>query len=127
MDLKILKYQIRSPKTLQELVGSIIPPKGVKRSPTIEGEELFDCENNEIEDKEHVEDDNAMTDGEDETSAVSETNVDAPCTSRITASMSTTSKDPYINADAAFLDGLEDLLMRHQTSKLFTPFVPQLK
>ena len=123
--------ETRSPKTLQEQVRSIIPPKGVKRRPTIEGGELFDCENNEIEDEEHVEDNNATTDGENETPAVSATNVDAPCVSRITASLSTTSKDPDINADinadAAFLDELEELLMRHQTSKLLTPFVSQLK
>ena len=35
--------------------------------------------------------------------------------------------DPEINSDANFLDDLELLFNRHQTSKLFTPFSSQLK
>ena len=35
--------------------------------------------------------------------------------------------DPDVNADANFVDEFQALLQRHQTSKLFTPFISQMK
>ena len=55
------------PKTLKALIRTITPPKGVKRK-QIEGEELYDCEGEELE---LEEDDNAvLSDSEDEVAEV---------------------------------------------------------
>ena len=46
---------------------------------------------------------------------------------RDTLSMAGLCADSEINSDAKFVDDLEILLKKHQTSKLFTPYVCQLK
>ena len=42
-------------------------------------------------------------------------------------SLSNLCDDQDVNQDAAFVDDFQSLLERHQTSKLFTPFMSQLK
>ena len=46
---KLMKKS-KSPKSFQELLRQIIPPKGIRRK-NLEGSEMFDCEDEEIEDE----------------------------------------------------------------------------
>ena len=42
-------------------------------------------------------------------------------------SLSDRCNDPEVNMDAKFLDDFEEFIGSHQTSKLFTPFISQMK
>ena len=60
----------KGPKSLQDLLKLITPPKGVKRRsqntaiPIDEGEELFDCDGDELNDEPQVQTDDSDSEGE---------------------------------------------------------------
>ena len=120
----------KTPKTLDELMKTITPPKGIRRN--TEGTELFDCTGDEIEPKPS---DNFMDYSSDEDSEGDENpnitekqvrpvlpnpKIRAPILANIC-------NDSDINEDAVFLDELQKLLDTHQTSKLFIPFKSGLR
>ena len=72
IDFRNQLMKTASPKNIKQLLQLITPPKGVKwkdaegsAAPVDEGDELFDCENEEIE-RETIEEDISTSDEEDE-------------------------------------------------------------
>lgn len=119
-----------TPKTFNELMKTITPPKGIRRN--TEGSELFDCHGDEIEPKtsddylDYSSDENS--EGE-EGQNTNEKNVRPVLPNpKIRAPILTNiCNDSDINKDAIFLDELQKLLDTHETSKLFIPFKSGLR
>ena len=123
-----------SPKTLQEVIRQLIPPKGVKRKSNIGGSELLDCEgelidnckNEDISDNENenVSDETTVT---MEKSPLNSQEPSSSSKSSTSVNLSLISSDPDIKSDSEFLEKLHNIMVSHETSKLFTPFSVQLK
>ena len=123
-------------KTVRELLRRLIPPKGVHRSTNIEGIELLDCEGEELDTVEDIDtadddiDDAVEMEKDDievgKGDSVSRTQPNALIYTT-SVSMSHLSSDPSIVADSEFLDKLYEVIATEETSKLFTPYILQLK
>lgn len=116
----------KSPKNLAELRKKITPPKGVHRKSRIEGMELFDCNGDEIQsdiEEEDVEEEVDEIRMEQDREEEEGTKVE-PKSKLATLSNLSTNQD--INSDAKFLDELQLLLEKHETSKLSIPFMSQI-
>ena len=114
-----------SPKTFKDMLKTITPPKGIKRRPNIEGVELLDCDGDELEDQENSEGDDSEEE-DDETDKNCVNNNDKA--SKEVTSLNKACNNPEINSDAKFLDKFQALLeSTNDTSKLFTPYLSQLK
>ena len=143
------------PSTLNELLKTITPPKGIKRK-NCEGSELMDCDGDEIE--ENVENEELENDEDDEGKVKSfayalvvqcicfmtkpiifsyfsetkksdenEEKIIEKTKSKSLISLTGFCDDPDVNSDAQFMDDLHGIIEKHQTSKLFTPYMSQLK
>ena len=114
--------------SLNDVMRSLIPPKGVHRSSNVEGGELLDCDGEEL----------AIPTG----TSVPEFSSDSDkCEDESTAEISLTSKVnnilttpppfppsvPQIEEDSKFLDQMFELLKSQKTSQLFTPYLMEFK
>ena len=106
------------PKDLKGLLKSITPPKGIKRGKNIEGSELLDGEEMEFKEGE-----------QEDLDTETEVGVDSkPTVSQDTAVLlSNLCDDPEVNKDAKFVDDLHAFLKSHCISKIFIPYMSQLK
>ena len=126
--VKIKKFREKlmmeeSPSTLDELIKTITAPKGIRRGRNvegqIEGEELMDCSGDEINSDDEDEDtDKDENDGEIKLTKEKSTSV---------LNLTNLSNDPDVNADAEFLNTFQILLETQTTSRLFIPYLSQLK
>ncbi|CAL4062693.1 unnamed protein product [Meganyctiphanes norvegica] len=125
------------PTSIQELIESITPPKGVKIKrktttdvPVDEGSELIDCEGDEI----PVGEKESLIDSDED--EVEETILlSSPATVALTThptvtktyDLPTNTPDCMINADSAFLNDISAVLQKHkgQISKLSLPYYCQ--
>jgi len=116
------------PKTLKEVIGALIPPKGIKRGKNTEGAELFDGEEiaeeeeEEAEEEEEIDADQlfeALT-GEISIELVTEKDTQE-CNAVIgnSASLVGIAKSENINKDAEFLDEIKKVLDKYKTSEQF--------
>ena len=116
----------KSPNSLNELLKTITPPKGIRRGKNIAGSELLDCEGPEI-DHDFIEMLREETPGGQ---IVNESSPQTPQKATFInglVPLSNLSKNQEVDSDAQFLDKLQELLANHKTSKLFTPFVSQIR
>jgi hypothetical protein len=150
VDFRREMMQTPPPKTVQELVRMITPPKGVRRKandvqdvlPPDEGRELIDCEGRELTEAEvAVElnyEEGADIDDEVEGPPDTQANIESsePGTSKMPSSSNSArtvclaaqlTKDDSIKGDAQFLDEMKQLLENHKTSALFIPYYVHFK
>ena len=97
------------PKTVQEVIRSLIPPKGIKRGKNIEGSELFDGE--EIEEEDEDEDEDKEEIDVDQLLQVLTGNL---------VSLGGITESDQINKDAKFLDEIKKVFDEYETSAQFT-------
>ena len=139
--LKVFRKQLNkaeSPKNLKDLLKLITPPKGVKRKgektavPVDEGEELFDCDGEELNhepllesndsDQDDEKNGDLANEGEQSQTENEQTTTVAP------ALLASIVKDnPELEKDAIFLDNLGTLLSNTDTSNKFIPFMNNFK
>jgi len=116
------------PKTLKEVIGALIPPKGIKRGKNTEGAQLFDGEEIAEEEEEEAEEEEeiaadqlfeALT-GEISIELVTEKDTQE-CNAVIGNSVSLVgiAKSENINKDAEFLDEIKKVLDKYKTSEQF--------
>ena len=131
----------KGPKSLQDLLKLITPPKGVKRRsqntaiPIDEGEELFDCDGDELNDEPQVKTDDSDSEGEaNEAEQAENANVENASWRHDANSQETVSPVPIylgnlceensdIKKDAVFVDNLGKILSNAETSDKFLPFI----
>ena len=127
------------PKSLKELIKSITPPKGVIRltkndKPDDEGQELLDCEGEEIMPNNENETDEVNSEEEESEIHVAE-NTDSS-TSQDTnekidhiTDLPATSNDEKVNQDINFINSISTVVRQYQgkTSTLFLPYLSQFK
>ena len=121
---------------MKEVIRKLIAPKGVKRKGNDEGIEFLDCEEEEIplEELEQECDDELCDDNEVENdNVVAEENHDqiglitvSSASKKETSLLSFTS-DPEIKKDVEFLDKSQQIMEDSGTSKLFIPYMSELR
>ena len=130
-----------SVKILKEVIGNLIPPKGVKRKANVEGSELLDCEGEEISLEEFQQecDEDEVT--EDYLAAVEnnsevhdattvQSNNDQSNSISIpkqNVSFSDLTNDPDTERDSEFLDKMQQIMTNGNKSKLFIPYLSQFR
>ena len=116
------------PKTLKEVIGALIPPKGIKRGKKTEGAELFDGkeiaedEEEDAEEEEEIDADQLFEVLTGETSIELVTEKDAQeCNAVIGNSVSLVgiAKSENVIIDAEFLDEIKKVLDKYGTSEQF--------
>ena len=123
----------RSAKTLREVIGKLIPPKGVKRKGSDEGIELLDCEEEEIPigEFEQERDNDNNDDAEEPENVVSSENQARSTTTSTTSknafSLTSFTNDPEIKKDAEFLEKFQQIMKNSDTSKLFIPYMSKFR
>ena len=132
---KMLKADVA--KTIQELIRSLIPPKGVCRK-NIEGMELLDyCNDEETydsddEDGEESDDDsNVNTSVRDSDIVRKEEQTEVSVThdgisTKGVVSLQNACSNESINKDALFVDKLGELLRSNETTTAFQPFLNRM-
>ena len=136
------------PKNLKDLLKLIIPPKGVKREenvngvPTDEGNELYDCNGDEISYRINIEDQFGPPIDDQNEQTVENTNANKPfvdLTSTDTPHEQTQNqRDPLIELtplcnhpdlkkDAALVDDLAKFIKTHKNSSKFLPLITSIK
>ena len=138
----LLKSQL--PSSLQELINSITPPKGVKTKqitvgavPPDEGTELLDCDGDEIEHEADVLPEPEIDeDGVDNTEEVASNQAATSDSVSVSTQMSSEMEAPLsslvgldesLKADCLFLEDLKAVMQRHSTSVLFMPYMCQFR
>ena len=139
--LKVFRKQLNkaeSPKNLKDLLKLITPPKVVKRKskktavPVDEGEELFDCDGEELNHEPLPESDDSDQDDEengdpDNEGEQSQTENQQTTTAAPVLLASIVKDNPELKKDAIFLDNLGILLSTSDTSDKFIPFMNHFK
>lgn len=151
-DLKKFRSELmktKSPKNIKTLAQSITPPKGVRRKndlstnivPVDEGDELLDCEGDEIEAGQVIESDDEedraevpVTDEpieEERQASASSQQQTCECTSKEVSSslikLAPLCENEDLRKDATFVDELGDLLLQHKPSTRINPQVLNIK
>ena len=139
--LKLFRKQLNkaeSPKNLKDLLKLITPPKGVQRKgektavPVDEGEELFDCDGEELNHEPLLESDDSDQDDEENGDPANEgeqSQTKNHQTTTVTPVLlaSIVKDNTELEKDAIFLDNLVTLLSTSHTSDKFIPFMNKFK
>ena len=117
------------PKTVKEVIHSLISPKGIKRGKNIEGSELFDGEEIEKEKAEHEDKDEEEIDvdqllqtltGDIPVELVREKRTqECNAVTGNSVSLVSITESDQINKDGKFLDDIENVFDKYETSSQF--------
>ena len=117
------------PKTVKEVIHSLISPKGIKRGKNIEGSELFDGEEIEKEKAEHEDKDEEEIDvdqllqtltGNIPVELVREKRTqECNAVTGNSVSLVSITESDQINKDGKFLDDIENVFDKYETSSQF--------
>ena len=139
--LRVFRKQlnkVESPKNLKDLQTLITPPKGVKGKgektavPVDEGEEVFDCDGEELNHEPLLESNDSDQDDEkngDPANEGEQSQTDNEQTITVAPALlaSIVKDNPELEKDAIFLDNLGTLLSNSDTSNKFIPFMNNFK
>ena len=139
--LEVFRKQLNkaeSPENLKDLLKLITPPKGVQRKgektavPVDEGEELFDCDGEELNHEPLLESDDSDQDDEENGDPANEgeqsqTENQQTTTAAPVLLASIVKDNPELEKDAIFIDNLVTLLFTSHTSDKFIPFMNKFK
>ena len=124
------------PKTIKEVIRSLIPPKGIKRGKNTEGSELLDGDEITEEEEEEVEEEEeidakqllqALT-GDISIEVVTEKETqECNAVTGNSVSLVGISESDQINKDGKFLDAIKKVFDEHETSVQFTAARNQLE
>ena len=124
------------PKTIKEVIGSLIPPKGIKRRKNTEGSELLDGDKIAEEEEEKVEEEEvidakqllqALTGDISIEVVIEKETQECNAVTGNSVSLVGISESDQINKDGKFLDAIKKVFDEHETPVQFTASRNQLE